>query len=72
MSDKPHKGRISQWGISSNYANSGFFIYGTFLDHPEFRGEAGYTSQIVKYDRITGEIETDNSRYTLVKDDKPA
>ena len=43
-------------------------IVGTFVDHPEFAGRHGHTSQVleeVEMNDGTIEIETLNSRYTL-------
>lgn len=75
MNTKPHKGRISGWWISpAQEEGLEFRVFGTFLDHPGIRGD-GYTSCVVKYDTVTGEIETKNSRYTLVppvKEKSPA
>ena len=64
---KPHKGRISNWTKVEYFPDTGkYFIRGRFVDHPSFAGERGYTSYLVKHDEMTGEIETRNSRYTLV------
>lgn len=66
-SDKPHKGRIDDWYKSEcGAAGLGYLIRGKFLDHPDFSGYYGHTSYIVKHDEATGEIETRNSRYTLL------
>ena len=69
--EKPHKGRIRDWRIVRLTAffgpeNAGKqFAVGLYVDHPDFAGKRGATSTIVKYDPRTGEIETENSRYTL-------
>lgn len=67
--DKPHKGRIVHWAPcqstdKDNRGTLGYYIKGVFLDHPQFYGKPGYTSNIVA--RKDNEIETRNSRYTLV------
>lgn len=65
--DKPYFGRITDWrkapAVSGN--GLGYVIEGRFLDHPLIKG-LGHTSWVVKHDMNTGEIETRNSRYTLV------
>lgn len=70
MSEKPYKGEIISWTKMSietpNPPGLGYFIIGRFVNHPEFGMERGYTSYVVKHDAVTGEIETKNSRYTLV------
>lgn len=65
---KPHKGRIENWQKTQHplAGGLGYIIEGRFLDHPEFALMNGHTSYIVKHDETTGEIETRNSRYTLV------
>lgn len=66
--DKPHKGRIKNWykeEVGSEYG-LGYIIRGRFVDHEYFAGEVGHTSWVVFHDEETGEIETRNSRYTLV------
>lgn len=64
-SEKPHYGRIKDW------YRDGDVIRGVFLDHPYHRGE-GHTSLVLHHDGATGEIETKNSRYTLVKEGEPS
>jgi len=62
--EKPHRGRIEPWfrlTVGSRYA-----IAGVFLDHPDWPGRWALTSEVLSYDEKTGEIETMNSRYTLV------
>jgi hypothetical protein len=60
--DKPHKGKITDW------FNNQSVIMGLFIDHPEYHGMMGHTSQLLYQNFETGEIETMNSRYTLVGD----
>lgn len=66
--EKPHKGRIENWYKAETHPDYGlgYYIRGRFVDHPQFAGETGHTSYIVAHDKDTGEIETRNSRYTLV------
>jgi len=76
MSDKPYKGEIAHWRrrllnpVLDNVAiygpNVGYSITGIFKNHPEFGNVPGYTSIVVSHDLETGEIETLNSRYTLL------
>lgn len=80
MTDKPHKGEIHDWwreGFDTDAAREqyeediglGFVIRGVVLNHPNFGNTSGgffHTSWVVKYDEVTKEIETRNSRYTLV------
>lgn len=61
---KPHKGRISGW--HKHYTYGGYIIRGRFVDHPEFAGYSGHTSLVLSHNEETGEVETRNSRYTLV------
>ena len=76
---KPHKGRIIVYeelpcpGYGLGYAYSC-----TFVDHPYFAGKRGHTSWIEKDDRDiprhrgdSFEIETRNSRYTVVPAQNP-
>jgi hypothetical protein len=63
---KPHKGRIALW-YKQDCGTEGYLVCGVFLDHPQFMGEHGHTSLVLSHDEATGEIETRNSRYTLVK-----
>ena len=60
MSEKPHHGRIENW------FKFGGMVWGRALDHPRFAGQDIRTSTVLKHDEETGEIETRNSRYTLV------
>lgn len=67
---KPHLGRITSWYKTEFGAGGrglGYLICGTFLDHPKFMGMSDvHTSYVISHDTETGEIETKNSRYTLV------
>ena len=66
---KPHLGKITDWQkseVSAQYG-LGYQIVGIFVDHPRFAGMRGHTSYVVAHDEETGEIETRNSRYTLVQ-----
>lgn len=73
---KPHKGRIANWvkfTVDPSYG-LGYVIIGDWLDDPRpikpttptGRGMELMTSYVVAHDEATGEIETRNSRYTLV------
>jgi hypothetical protein len=62
---KPHLGTIK--GQISDH-NGHKIIWGKFVDHPHFAGRFGHTSYIVKHNEATGEVETRNSRYTLLPD----
>lgn len=66
MTDKPHKGSITNWDKLPWYGSN--IIVGEFVDHPEFAGKPGHTSPVVKHGG--NEIETRNSRYTLVGDER--
>lgn len=74
MARKPHKGRISVTGeFPTPGLGLGYLYLCKFLDHPEFGGERGHTSYIVRDERDVPrhlndsyEIETRNSRYTVV------
>lgn len=64
---KPHKGRIDCWSkYPVDGVGLGYRILGRFLDHPAFAGMLGHTSYVISHDQETGEIETLNSRYTLI------
>lgn len=58
-------------GLDERYGpNLGYIFRCDFLNHPVFRGLSafgGNTSLVVKYDEATGEVETLNSRYKVVK-----
>jgi hypothetical protein len=66
--DKTHKGSIKDWVKLPirDCPGLGYIICGTFVDHEDFGGRYGHTSYVVEHDETTGEIETRNSRYTLV------
>jgi hypothetical protein len=66
MSDKPHKGSIENWFKQEITGDGGYIIRGRFVDHPLFAGETGHTSLVLSHNEGTGEIETRNSRYTLI------
>lgn len=70
MTEKPHHGRIAFWTKAGTA--KAYWIVGKMLDHPNLGRNGGYqrTSLVVKHDKDTGEIETLNSRYTLVGDDE--
>lgn len=62
---KPHYGRIDRWFKSE--IGTSHIIRGVALDHPQFANAPGFhTSAVISHDEATGEIETRNSRYTLV------
>lgn len=69
---KPHNGRIASWRHVDVRGKDGELvvtvIYGTFLEHPDWGGGPceGRTGPVVFFDAKSGEIETRNSRYTLV------
>jgi len=64
VTDKPHKGRIDRW--TKLTFPLGTIVFGRALEHPAFAGSEIRTSYVVSHDEATGEIETRNSRYTLV------
>lgn len=68
MVDKPHKGTISRWHKSPCERGLGYMINGILDSHPDpdLSGQFCHTSWVEKHDEATGEIETRNSRYTLV------
>lgn len=52
--------------------NLGYIMQVDFVNHPNFRGLnalGGTTSLIVSYNRKTGEVESLNSRYKVIKDE---
>jgi hypothetical protein len=63
LENKPHMGRITRWKIINWYADR-YVVIGMMLDHPVLAGRMAHTSYIVSRDGC--EIETHNSRYTLV------
>lgn len=62
--DKPHKGSLKDW--FKYEVGDGYIICGRFIGHPQFNGEHGHTSLVLSHNEETGEIETRNSRYTLI------
>ena len=69
MTGKPHRGSLENWrrmecGVDQGL---GYYIVGIFMGHPSFTGEYGHTSYVVAHEG--DEIETRNSRYTLVGDE---
>lgn len=66
--EKPHKGKIESWQRKECERGLGYYITGRFVDHPQFAGEWGHTSWVEKHDGQ--EIETRNSRYTLVGEEQ--
>ena len=69
---KPHHGRIKDWSFVGVVGEPGYRVMGWFIDHPVLgkHGGQSVTSNVVAWDSVTGEIETLNSRYTLVKHDE--
>lgn len=63
---KPYKGSISDWEERriSPRRGLGYLIVELFVDHPQFAGKFGFTSDVIA--REGNEIETRNSRYTLI------
>jgi hypothetical protein len=68
QAEKPHLGSIKNWKRHEH--GDKVCIWGTFVDHPTFGGYYGHTSYIVSHDEATGEVETRNSRYTLVGEEQ--
>lgn len=70
VEEKPHRGRITDWTKLPCAPGLGFFIVGRFLDHYRFKDSDGHTSWVIREEDKgdTIEIETRNSRYTLIKD----
>lgn len=62
---KPHKGKLVGWH-RHECEDTRYIIRGYFDGHPQFHGMYGHTSEVLCHDEATGEIETRNSRYTLV------
>lgn len=77
VSVKPHKGRIIVEGeILAPGLGLGYAYWVFFLDHGAFAGKRGHTSYVVKDARDIPrhrndpyEIETCNSRYTVVTEE---
>jgi hypothetical protein len=64
--EKPHRGAIKNWRREYRIG-SGYVIIGEFVDNA---GQRKTTSYVLKHDEATGEIETRNSRYTLLGQEK--
>lgn len=66
--EKLHKGSIENWFKlpCSKDKGLGYYIVGDFLNHPDFGNKTTNTSWVEKHDVDSGEIETRNSRYTLI------
>lgn len=67
---KPHKGKLTNWYRESG-GGGAYWIRGTFVGHPELDGHHSHTSVVIgEHPQSDGtiEIETANSRYTLVGD----
>lgn len=74
--EKPHKGRIKFWTSQVQQSdvspdiNGKTIIIGFYADHPDFKDQWGHTSWLVSMGEPNQfgyrEIETKNSRYTLV------
>lgn len=77
-SKKPYKGRIrlvpsdGSFGILKHdgrlplLRGKKYVLICQFLDHPQFAGRVGHTSEVVK-ETPGGWVETRNSRYRIVK-----
>jgi hypothetical protein len=66
-SDKPHNGELHDWfKMPAGDLGLGFVVFGRSHGHPVWGGGEMRTSYVVAHDEATGEIETRNSRYTLV------
>jgi hypothetical protein len=62
---KPHMGSIERWWECPVTSRGlGYIICGHLVDRPGYRGGEGHTSWVVA--REGDEVETRNSRYTLV------
>jgi hypothetical protein len=62
--EKPHRGRIAAWRKIGRDNDERY--EGVFLDHPHLTGFISHTSAVLKGPDGLGEIETLNSRYTLI------
>lgn len=63
---KSHKGKIEHWFKMPCLGGLGWRACGMSIGHPEFDGSNIRTSYVLNHDQQTGEIETRNSRYTLI------
>ena len=66
ITEKPYKGHITEWSKFHTPFGLRYYIFGKFLNHPDFGQKETNTSPVVYHDETTGEIETRNSRYTLI------
>lgn len=68
QAEKPHKGVLHHWSRRhiDEDLGLGWCAYGFNHAHPDWGGGVMRTSYVVKHDEATGEIETRNSRYTLI------
>ena len=69
MTDKPHHSRIDGWYEHPAQGGLGYRVNGMFMDHPQLKGYNAHTSFVVA--RNGNEIETNNSRYTLLNPRAP-
>lgn len=71
---KPFNGSIQNWQRDGGFCSAGdglgYVIYGEFLNHPVFGRKYTYTSYVVAWDKETGMVETRNSRYKLIGEEK--
>ena len=66
--EKPHRGAIKNWQREyRSKTGLGYIIIREFVDNA---GQRKSTSYVLKHDEATGEIETRNSRYTLLGQEK--
>jgi len=76
---KTHHGRITNWWLHYPLSDftppegaPGYIVRGDLIDHPMWDARdpwmkgRGNTSWVLRHDEATGEIETLNSRYSLV------
>ena len=66
--DKPHYGNLTNWYKlpCPTTGGLGYRIVCYFEDHPWFKGMTGMTSEVYVFGDNSREIETKNSRYTLI------
>lgn len=65
---KPYRGRITSWFIIAAKDGKSFRIRGIHIDRPDGKVALKETSTVIKYNLVTGEIETLTSRYKLVSE----
>lgn len=70
---KPFMGRIRHWTTKQHDSPismwQGLVVWGLYVDHPDFKGQWGHTSRIIKIDgpSLGGrDLETINARFVLV------